>query len=473
MNSSLRLMSSLRSGLLVTKSTYILHPHIAHLDERDFDGPRSRRTFGGVYSHKPDTLLTQSRLVVNNLQVGNLTELFDDLDRSNFTGMTRTEIKLLTDRLNHHRHFLLSHVQELRRQAAPYPRIIERGPAGMMMGPYPGHMYPISPQNFPHGPSMIDPQRAAQGVPSSPKPPHQTYNQFVENQRNLASRYGPRVPPNNVRNENRTMGAGAEARARGWSNDTARNGRTNNSWNNRNGRPYVPATPQPSPPRPMGSAEPIYVFTSQNTSPQNQQPSQRIFSDPVPVNVHNPNPQRAFSDSPAGPGTFDSIDATPLGRRASTNDAGSRPNYIPENMVSPQEQRTTRSARSTPRAPLINDARVLAAMEKQAGPGFGNKQSLARAAAVQPRPLAQAAADTVRPNIELQTTTGAGGPIHTYHYSSSPHRLSYSEQCNRSVFVGNAPYDLFVDHALKEFLSQCGEVDNIQYLPQRGHAFVA
>jgi hypothetical protein len=111
-------------------------------------------------------------------------------------------------------------------------------------------------------------------------------------------------------------------------------------------------------------------------------------------------------------------------------------------------------------------------MEKQAAPEFGsNEPPLSNAATVQSRPLAQGA--TVQPDIELHTSTGVGGPIHIYHYSGTPHRLSYSEQCNRSVFVGNSPYDLFVNHALKEFLSQCGEVDNIQYLPQRGHAFVA
>jgi hypothetical protein len=216
-------------------------------------------------------------------------------------------------------------------------------------------------------------------------------------------------------------------------------------------------------------------MTSQNPSPQNQQTStlQRIFSDPV--NIPHPSHQigqRASSDSSAGRGAFES--ATPLGRRASTNDVVSRPNFVAEKVVSPEESRTTRSDDSTPRAPFSNDARVLEAMEKQAGQGFmlGTERPSAQVATIQPCPLAQAAPVQLN-NIEPLISTGSAGPIHTYRYVDATRKLSYDEQHNRSVFVSGSPYELFLNHTLKEFVSQCGEVANICYLPQKGHAFVA
>jgi len=405
-----------------------------------------------------EILLTLTRLVINNPQISNLTDLFDDLDRANFTGMSRNEIAILNIRLNHHRHLLLAHVQEFRRHAAQQPRIVEYGPGPVgMMGPYPTSMYPVPPPNYPHGAPMMDPQRAPFPLTSSPKAPHQTYNQFVENQRNLASKFGPRVAPFNHRNENNRL---VEARPRGWSNDTARNGRggrPNNQWNNRNGRPYVPATPQSSPPRHMGSGEPIYVMMSQNPPPGNIQ-------HPISTISHT---QRAVSDSPPARGTFEAVHASPLGRRASTNDAGSRP-YIPENMVSPPLQATI-SDQSTSRGTLSNDARVLEAMEKQVE--LSIERPVIQVQAVQPPPLAQAPA--VQHKIELVESVGSAGPILTYFYATPPRKLSYDDQNPRSVYVGGSPYELFLNHALKEFMSQCGEVDNICYLTDKGHAFVA
>jgi len=225
-------------------------------------------------------MLTQIRVVINNPSVHDLTTMFDQFDRGNIKEMIPTEVGFLRCRLDHYRHMLLSRIQELRRQVSI------RGPVGMM-GPYPGPMFPPPHHNFPPGPPMIDLQR--QGQPPTLLP-HQTYNQFVENQRNLAARYGPRVPPNHMRHDNRPVEG---PRSRGWSNDTARNGRGGKGWNNRGGRGYVPATPQPSPPRPMpqsGSAEPIYILTNQNRSP-----------------THLPVGQRAFSDSPAGKDILDCI----------------------------------------------------------------------------------------------------------------------------------------------------------------------
>jgi hypothetical protein len=232
-------------------------------------------------------MLTHPRLVINNPHVKDLTILFDHFDRGNITEMILTEIGFLGCRLDHYRHVLLARVQELRRQASV------RGPVGML-GPYPGPIYPPPHHNFPPVHPMIDPQR--QGHPS-PHLPHQTYNQFVENQRNLAAKFGPRVPPSNMRNENRSMEG---ARARGWSNETARNGRGGKGWNNRGGRAYIPATPQSSPPRPThqaGSAEPIYVLNSQNASPAHLQVG-----------------QRAFSESPAGKDIFKCIHAFKVSR---------------------------------------------------------------------------------------------------------------------------------------------------------------
>jgi hypothetical protein len=372
--------------------------------------------------------------------------------------MSRNEISILNIRLNQHRHLLLAHIQEFRRHAAQQPRIVEYGPGLVgMMGPYPTSMYPVPPPNYPHGAPMMDPQRAPFPLTSSPKAPHQTYNQFVENQRNLASKFGPRVAPFTHRNENNRL---VEARPRGWSNDTARNGRggrPNNQWNNRNGRPYVPATPQSSTPRNMGSGEPIYVMMSQNPPPGNIQ-------HPISTISHT---QRAVSDSPPARGTFEAVHASPLGRRASTNDAGSRP-YIPENMVSPPLQATI-SDQSTPRRTLSNDARVLEAMEKQVE--LSIERPVIQVQAVQPPPLAQAPA--VQHKIEVVESVGSAGPILTYFYATPPRKLSYDDQNPRSVYVGGSPYELFLNHALKEFMSQCGEVDNICYLTDKGHAFVA
>jgi hypothetical protein len=150
-------MSVLRSGLLGMKSKYctcfILMLPIRTTEDLDLVEHLGR-------------MLIRIRLVINSPQISNRTDLFDDLDRANFIDMTRTEILLLNHRLSHHRHLLLSQVQELRRQAAQHPRMTDRAPVGMM-GPYPGAMYPIPPHNFPRGPPVVDSQRLpAPGKPS-------------------------------------------------------------------------------------------------------------------------------------------------------------------------------------------------------------------------------------------------------------------------------------------------------------------
>jgi hypothetical protein len=208
----------------------------------------------------------------------------------------------------------------------------------------------------------------------------------------------------------------------------------------------------------MGPAEPIYVLTSQNPSPQNRQTnvSQRNFSEPVTAQTKHPVAQRAFSDSPAGRGIDFEKAATPIGRRASTNDVASRPNYVEE--ASPQKSHGGRSNNSIHRPAVSNDARVLEAMEKQHTPEFLVK-----------RPVEPTSAPR---NIQLHQSVGTAGAIHTYFYSSNK-RLSHAEQHNHSVFVSGMPYELFENHALKGFMSQCGEVDNIKFLAERGHAFVA
>ena len=197
-----------------------------------------------------------------------------------------------------------------------------------------------------------------------------------------------------------------------------------------------------------------------------------MSQNPPPGNIQHPistisHTQRAVSDSPPARGTFEAVHASPLGRRASTNDAGSRP-YIPENMVSPPLQATI-SDQSTPRGTLSNDARVLEAMEKQVE--LSIERPVIQVQAVQPPPLAQAPA--VQHKIELVESVGSAGPILTYFYATPPRKLSYDDQNPRSVYVGGSPYELFLNHALKEFMSQCGEVDNICYLTDKGHAFVA
>lgn len=394
--------------------------------------------------------------------------------------MRLCELQFLRRRLDYHRHNLLSRVQEHRRT------MMQRAPAGMI-GPYP--MYPPLP-NFPHGLPMIDPQRTStlmvQGISPSPKPPMvQNYNQFVESQRNLQARFGPRVPPINLRNENRLM----DGRTRGWSNDTARNGRKTSGWSNRNGRSYVPATPQPSPPRPMqltGSGEPIYVLASQNPSPQSQRTSaaQRVFSDPIgSQDPHSQVGQRAFSDSPAGRGTFNDepiAAATSLGRRASTNDVESRLKCVLEKMAPPREsQAAARSDTSTPHAPISNDARVLEAMEDGRGmlfKGLPEQHPVSVNALPDQCPgvsFNAHPAQSAYSDIEMQRSFGKAGPIHMYFYAGVPRRFDYAEQNHRSIFISASPYKLFENHELKEFCTQCGEVDNISFLPEKNHAFVA
>jgi hypothetical protein len=317
----------------------------------------------------------------------------------------------------------------------------------------------------------------AQGV----SPSHQTYNQFVESQRNLASRFNPVVPPSNLRNESNHRPV--ETRPRGWSNDTARNGRGGraNGWYNYNGNPNMNGrrwvsvtTPRGSPPRQSSSSEPIYVLTSQQSSPQDQRvtSSQRIVSDPI--NSRDPYPQisqRALSDSPAGPGIFnaESATASPVVRKASSTDGNIVSNYPSKNKVNSQCFQTARSENSTPRATLINDARVLEAMEKQDGQGFLTSPEHP------PRPYTGASPyNDPHRNIELQTATiGNGGQTHTYHYAGPPRRLSRAEQGTRTVYVGGVPYELFRNHTLKKLLSECGDLDNISYLYDSGHAFAA
>ncbi len=197
-----------------------------------------------------------------------------------------------------------------------------------------------------------------------------------------------------------------------------------------------------------------------------------MSQNPTPGNIQPPissisQTQRAVSDSQPVGSTSETVHAAPLGRRASANDVGSRP-YIPENMISPPPQATI-SDSSTPRGPLSNDARVLEAMEKQAE--LIVERPLTQVQAVQPPPLAQAPA--VQHNIDLVESVGNAGPIFTYFYATPPRKLIYDDQNSRSVWVGGSSYKLFLNHALKEFMSQCGEVDNICYLTDKGHAFVA
>jgi hypothetical protein len=231
----------------------------------------------------------------------------------------------------------------------------------------------------------------------------------------------------------------------------------------------------------VGPAESIYLLT-QNPSPQNQ----RVFSDPISQNPRPQVGQRAFSDSPAGCGTVNQeppIVATPLGRRASTNDVDSRPNYVPEKIASPQESRAARSGNSTPRvtAPISNDARVLEAMERQDGCGL-----LFTVPPERPGPMVNPSPEQrlgpmfnpppeQRPysDIELQESSGGAGVVHTYFYTGPPRKLEIAQQNNHSIFIGASPYELFKNHKLKEFCSQCGEVDNITFLVEKGHAFVA
>jgi len=271
-----------------------------------------------------------------------------------------------------------------------------------------------------------------------------------------------------------------ETRPRGWSNDTARSGRGGraNRWYNHNGnqnpngRRWVPATPRGSPPRQQGSAEPIYILTSQHSSPQNQRVkgSQRIFSDPVSARDLYPQvSQRALSDSPAGPGIFntESGTATPVCRRASSNDAHSASGYLSRNTMSSQGSQTARSGNSTPRAALSNDARVLEAMEKQDIREFSAEHTSHLYAGASP-------SNDPHRHIELQVTAiGSGGLTHTYYYAGPPRRVTRAEQGPRTVYIGGVPYGLFRNHTLKNMLSDCGDLDNISYLFESGHAFAA
>jgi len=271
-----------------------------------------------------------------------------------------------------------------------------------------------------------------------------------------------------------------ESRPRGWSNDTARNGRGGRANGffignpNQNGRRWVPATPRASPPRKISPSEPIYVLTSQQLSPQNQavNGSQRVCSEPInPRDTVPRTSQRAFSDSPAGRGTIkdESVTGTSAGRRASINDFNPPSNYFTENMVPSQKSpsRVVTSGRSTPRATLSNDARVLEAIEKQDRRGSLVSQP--------PEPRsAPTLSNNGNGNEEPHLITfGNGGSTHTYFYAGPPRKVSRAEQGSRTVYVGHVPYDLFRDHTLKQILSECGDVDNISYLVDSRHSFVA
>jgi hypothetical protein len=307
---------------------------------------------------------------------------------------------------------------------------------------------------------------------------HQSYHQFVENQRSLASRFDPRVPPSNLRSE--VNSRPIESRPRGWSYDTTRNGRGGrvNGWfngnpNHNNGRRWIPATARASPPRQLGPTEPIYVLTSENSSSQNPgiSSSQRVVSEPVnPRNSIPHTSQRAFSDLPAGRGTIkdESVPGRSAGRRASINDVNAPSNYFVENMLSSQKSpsRAETSGHSTPRVTLINDARVLEAIEKQDGQGLVNQPPESRHA---PTPVSKVQGFE-EPHL---VTYGNGGPTHTYFYAGTPRKIIKAEQGPRTVYVGHASYEFFRDHTMKEMLSECGAVDNISYLVESGHAFAA
>jgi hypothetical protein len=332
-----------------------------------------------------------------------------------------------------------------------------------------------------------------EAVAPSPKVITQNYHQFVESQRNLASKFGPRLPPY-IRSENiRPM----EGRLRGWSNDTARNGRggraSGNSWSKRNGRGYIPATPQPSPPRPMnqtGLAGPIYVLNNENPLPQKPETNTdlRVFSDPLCSQdlPHQVGQQRAFSESPTGRAAInpDPVITTPLGRRASTNGVDCCPKYDPVKIASPQESHAPISYNSTPRtpAPISNDARVLEAIEKPLG-GCGllfNASPERDLGLMLDSPFEQPGSKSnhnpeqpLLNDIEFQESSGNGGLVHTYFYAGPARRLDIAEQNNRTIFICTSPYNLFQNHTLKDFCSQCGEIDNISFLVEKGHAFVA
>jgi hypothetical protein len=128
--------------------------------------------------------------------------------------------------------------------------------------------------------------------------------------------------------------------------------------------------------------------------------------------------------------------------------------------------RAETSGHSTPRATLINDARVLEAIEKQDSRGLINQPPESRPA---PTPVSKVQ-DFEEPHL---VTYGNGGPTHTYFYAGPPRRILKAEQGPRTVYVGHVPYELFRDHTMKEMLSECGAVDNISYLVESGHAFVA
>lgn len=218
-------------------------------------------------------------------------------------------------------------------------------------------------------------------------------------------------------------------------------------------------SPQRTPPKHRRPTEPIYILRGPVSSPQARQANGPQRNVSMPASGFEPFPQisqRAFSDSPAGPGISNNEPRSVAGntRRASSNDVrlGAAAETFTDTgiVASPDYNHTPGASRDSgtfsPRGRAGDDARVLDLTESAPAPVVTNL--------VQP---------------ELQSWQPQS---YAYVYSDSGRRSSKYEKLHRQVYVGNLPWSLFEDHTLQRLLCQCGPIECITYLADKGHCFV-
>jgi hypothetical protein len=364
-------------------------------------------------------------------------------DRSLVENMTQEELVTLKEALNYWRGQFFAYYAEMARANGQYSL---RGMAGPdfngMVHPIPAHV-PL--QKNMQGEALIDQHGIYRGPTAAlVRPTPQNYASFMHTQRESMS----------LRHKDP---GSSNSRARGWSNDSNRNGRGGHRGGrggNYNNRRWV-CPPRLSPPRQPGTAEPVYHLTGE----QQRNDSTNMGSQ--------------------------------QGRSYGTN----------ETRQYPQQNQRTVSNSSSRRATIgMNDDRVSSVSFRQGPCSNGRDRLLSGYAASQATstqnptsPASPAVDETIKP---ADATTASEVPNSVSNASSISNKnepqyekrqhgngavtIYYNRGSNadvpgnmRTVYVRNFDETIFWNHTLMEMMSGVGEVESIQYYPQTEAAFVA